>query len=179
MILCLGDSITHGRYVPKEDCWVSLIGGFDAGINGDTTRTALVRFPRDVQDVRPEVLIIQFGLNDCTCWETDWGLPRVSEESFRANLKEMIVRARCFDVQKIILTNNHVTLLDDLLEDYEEANARYSRIIESVAQEMAVCFCDTRNCFLAKPGLEFLDPDGVHLNKEGHKLYAKAIGDCL
>ena len=50
-----------------------------------------------MQELEPDVMTLQFGLNDCNCWETDRGLPRVSEEAFRANLIEMIERARLFE----------------------------------------------------------------------------------
>ena len=74
-------------------------------------------------------MTLQFGLNDCNCWETDRGLPRVSEEAFRANLIEMIERARLFGARSIVLSTNHRTLRHDTLpngECYEDANARYS-----------------------------------------------------
>ena len=65
-------------------------------VSGDTTRQGLERFPTEVQSERPDVITIQFGLNDCNRWQTDGGLPRVSELAFEANLLEMVGRARRF-----------------------------------------------------------------------------------
>jgi hypothetical protein len=58
--------------------------------------SGLERFPNDLQQHRPDIVTIQFGLNECNCWVSDGGLPRVSEAAYRANLIEMIERARRF-----------------------------------------------------------------------------------
>src|ERR1700726_3106133 len=111
----MGDSITFGQYIDPALRWTSLverrlhevlppdleIRAFNRGISGETTRMGLERFPPDIQDLEPAVLTIQFGLNDCNCWQSDRGLPRVSEGAFKANLIEMIERARAFGADDI------------------------------------------------------------------------------
>ena len=77
----------------------------------------------------------------------DHGVPRVSPEAFRANLIEMIERARRFQCKEIILSTNHTTLRHRKLlsgEPYEAANAHYSEILRSVAKTTGVVLCDIR-----------------------------------
>ena len=195
-VVYMGDSITFGQYLDPSVRWTALIDqrlgerfpgvelrSFNRGISGETTRMGLERFPRDVQELRPDVMTLQFGLNDCNCWETDEGLPRVSEAAFRANLIEMIERARRFGARAIVLSTNHRTLRRDVLpsgEVYEDGNERYSEIIREVAAETGVDLCDIRAVFepfddeqLAATLLP--EPDLLHLSEEGNAIYAAAI----
>src|SRR4029077_4144081 len=124
-VVFMGDSITEGQYVSPPDRWVDIVANelvksyldsqlsivfVTRGVSGETTRQWLERFPADVQAHTPDLVTIQFGLNDCNCWATDFGLPRVSEAAYRANLIEMIDRSRRFGAEKIILSNNHTAL---------------------------------------------------------------------
>lgn len=186
-IVYLGDSITCGQYVWRELCWTSivterlikssgaLIHNVNSGINGETTRLGLERFS-EVQRSCTDILTIQYGMNDCNCWETDCGVPRVSPEAFEANIIEMVHRAWNFKINKIILINNPKTLKFNILPNhkvYETCNAEYSSIIESVARKIGTMFCDIRNSLLINR--ETIYPDGIHLNENGHKLYADII----
>lgn len=196
-VVHMGDSITFGQYLDPSVRWTTLIEdrlhdafgddveirAFNRGISGETTRMGLERFPRDVQDLRPDVMTLQFGLNDCNCWATDEGLPRVSEAAYRANLVEMIERARRFGARAIVLATNHRTLRRDTLpsgEVYEDANERYSEIVRGVADETGVDLCDIRAAFdpfedeqLAAMLLPA--PDLLHLSEDGNAVYADAI----
>ena len=196
-VVHMGDSITFGQYLDPSLRWTTLIEdhlndsfgddveirAFNRGISGETTRMGLERFPRDVQDLRPEVMTLQFGLNDCNCWMSDDGLPRVSEAAFRANLVEMIERARRFGARAIVLATNHRTLRRDVLpsgEVYEDANERYSEIVREAAEVAGVDLCDIRAAFdpfddekLAAMLLPA--PDLLHLSEEGNAAYAEAI----
>ncbi len=128
-------------------------------------------------------MTLQFGLNDCNCWQTDGGLPRVSERAFVANLSEMVARARRAGVREITLQTNHCTLRREPLpsgEIYEEANARYSELVREVAAETGCTLCDIREAFepLDDETLEALllpPPDVLHLSEEGNGIYADVI----
>lgn len=197
-VVYMGDSITFGQYVEPALRWSSIVDrrlrpvlaerglaleSHNRGISGETTRMGLERFPADVQEARPDVMTLQFGLNDCNCWQSDEGLPRVSERAFTANLVEMIERARRFGATSIILSTNHRTLRRSTLpsgEVYEDANARYSELARTVAAETGVALCDIRAAFepysddeLERLLLPF--PDQLHLSAEGNAVYAEAI----
>jgi lysophospholipase L1-like esterase len=195
-VVHMGDSITEGQYIDPSVRWTSLIArrvaerfgedrfvSLNRGISGETTRMGLERYPRDVQQAEPDLLTIQFGLNDCNCWETDRGVPRVSEAAFVANLLEMINRGRVFGASHIILATNHCTLRRTVLpsgEVFEEANARYSELARQAAAEAGVVLCDIRRAFepFSDEELDTLllpYPDHLHLSPAGNEVYAEAI----
>lgn len=199
----MGDSITEGQYVDPSLVWTHLVetkirASFDhsssvgliflrRGISGETTRQGLERFPRDVQQARPTVMTLQFGLNDCNCWDTDEGHPRVSEAAYRANLIEMIDRARLFGAREIVLSTNHPTLRRRKLPNgrtLEEQRVRYNRIVREVAAITAVTLCDIDAGFSgfddrALQRLLLPEPDVLHLSPEGHEVYADLILPAL
>lgn len=192
----MGDSITEGQYIDPSIRWSSLVSrrlaerfgedrfmSINRGISGETTRMGLERYPGDVQQSTPDVMTLQFGLNDCNCWDTDHGLPRVSEAAFVANLAEMVDRARVFGAREIIMATNHRTLRRQPLpsgEVFEDANARYSELLREVAKDKGLPLCDIRAAFEPYSDEE-LDrlllpyPDHLHLSVEGNAVYADVI----
>jgi lysophospholipase L1-like esterase len=129
-------------------------------------------------------MTLQFGLNDCNSWVTDRGMPRVTLPAYRANMVEMIQRARLFGAKEIVLSTNHPTLRRKVLlsgESLEDARKRYNDTVREVAHETGVTLCDMEKAF---DGLsdERLDqelipyPDHLHLSAQGHVRYAQAIG---
>jgi lysophospholipase L1-like esterase len=197
-IVFMGDSITEGQYVPPPKRWVDIVSNnllwryrdnslnlllLGKGISGETTRQGLERFPRDVQAHSPEIMTLQFGLNDCNCWATDLGLPRVSEAAYRANLIEMIERARRFGAQEIILSNNHTTLRHKPLlngKSLEDQRRTYNEIVKEVSQLTRVTFCDIESALLPISDSALAEyllpyPDQLHLSEVGHRRYAAFI----
>lgn len=199
-IVFMGDSITEGQYVHHSQRWTERVTReirafasdlidtdqlhfFNRGISGETTRQGLERFPRDVQVLQPNVMTLQFGLNDCNCWDTDRGLPRVSEAAYRANLLEMIARARVFGAAHIILSTNHPTLRHRKLicgQTLEERRVQYNEIVREVAKEANVILCDIEKAFanVDRDQLSTMllpEPDVLHLSQQGHEKYASAI----
>ena len=196
----MGDSITEGQYVDHQHRWSELVSRkireifsprlepdalhfFNRGISNETTRQGLERFPRDVQVLKPSIITIQFGLNDCNCWETDNGLPRVSEKAYEANLTEMVQRAKTFGAEKIILSTNHPTLRHKILasgKTLEEGRKIYNQIIREVASSEQVTLCDMELAFkdVESGNLSQMllpEPDLLHLSIDGHKKYAAVI----
>jgi lysophospholipase L1-like esterase len=197
-VVFMGDSITEGQYVSPPHRWVDIVSGelvksyldsplslvfVTRGVSGETTRQGLERFPADVQSHTPDLVTIQFGLNDCNCWATDFGLPRVSEAAYRANLIEMIDRSRRFGAEKIILSNNHTTLRHKSLlngRTLEDQRKTYNLIVADVARDTGVQFCDIDGEFIGLSRRELEGellpyPDWLHLSQSGHLRYASKI----
>lgn len=197
-VVFMGDSITEGQFISPPHRWVDIVSSelvksyldsslnivfVTKGISGETTRQGLERFPADVQSHSPDLVTIQFGLNDCNCWATDFGLPRVSEAAYRANLIEMIERCRRFGAEKIILSNNHPTLRQKPLlngRTLEDQRKIYNLIVADVARETGAQFCDIESEYvdLSRRELEgelLPYPDWLHLSHSGHQRYAKKI----
>ena len=153
------------------------------GVSGETTRQGLERFPADVQQHRPDVMTLQFGLNDCNCWVTDGGLPRVSEAAYRANLIEMVTRAQHFGARRIILSTNHPTLRRKILlsgESLEDRRRRYNEHVREVAALTGVELCDIEAAFAGYDDASLSElllpyPDLLHLSAAGHRCYANHI----
>lgn len=171
MIVCIGDSITAGQHV--NTAWPQLLNHGEvvraAGVPGDTTRLGLERFPRDVQEHEPEVVVIQFGHNDANRWQTDRGLPRVSPEAFAANLTEMIARSRAFGAAPYLCTltpsrRSAAHAFDSLA---------YDGLVREVARRTGVPLIDVAAAFDGRAGL--LLADGLHLSPEGHRVYAETV----
>lgn len=197
-LVYMGDSITEGQYVDPALRWTDIISDrlqrsyletsvnlmlLNRGVSGETTRQGLERFAKDVQSNLPDVMTLQFGLNDCNCWVSDRGMPRVSAAAYRANLIEMIERARRFGAREIILSTNHPTLREKVLlsgESLEESRLRYNAIVREVAAETAVTLCDIEELFRDYRDSQLADvllpyPDQLHLSAKGHTIYAAAI----
>ena len=174
----MGDSITFGQHLAfGAQAWPARIGAIGRGVCGETTRQALERWPRDVQENPADITVIQYGHNDCNRWDTDRGLPRVSLEAFSANLVEMVHRCRMFGTRPMLCTATPTSRRDD----YDEDVAEYSAEVERVADRMDVPLIDVRTAFYShRRGLgELLMSDGVHLSPPGHQLYADTVQAAL
>jgi len=200
-IAFFGDSICVGQYVSIHNGWVTKTSArlsdfasnhncravvTNASGNGRTTRQALEVMPYEVQSQRPDILIVQFGMNDCNYWHSDEGVPRVSPEAFAANLDEIIARALNFSVKKVILNTNHPTGHDRETMpftnmSYQQSSEQYNQIIREVAarQDSSVILADIEKAFVtcAKGtraqllNLLLPEPDLLHPSESGHALY--------
>ena len=200
-----GDSICFGQLVNAYKTWASNLavdlGKVDeygvpfvvqnAGVNGDTTRQALQRMHYDVTSHGPDFMMIQFGMNDCNYWADDQNLPRVSPNSFVANLEEIVERAIAFGVRHCFLNTNHPSLKGSFSHysgiTYDDSNARYNQLIRDAHERMTatgkpVTLIDMEKIWLdqlAQPVATKLEnlllEDGIHLSEEGHALYTNHL----
>jgi len=197
-VMFFGDSICTGQHVAIHEGWVTRTSAklaelgklhdaeimvTNASVNGRTTRQALECIPYEVQSHCPDLVIIQFGMNDCNYWASDKGLPRVSCQSFAANLREIIDRVGNFGARRIFLHTNHPTTLDAEVfphadVTYQKSNESYNQAIRELAQDAKVTFNDVERYFWDQLGEEMeklqemlLPSDQLHLSKKGHDLY--------
>jgi lysophospholipase L1-like esterase len=171
----MGDSITAGQYLAKgEKAFPALLEGCDVaprGVNGDTTRLMLERFPADVQELEPDVVVIQAGHNDCNHWHSDRGLPRVSLDAYKANLKEMAERCRAFGAEPLFVTMTPTRRgFQNLIRAYN-----YGMRVVATANEVRVV--EIRQAFDNLNS--YLLADGLHLSAEGHRVYARCVQEAL
>jgi acyl-CoA thioesterase I len=177
VIVCIGDSITAGQHLdPKDSPWPKLLLLRDYevvsfGVPGDTTRLGLERFPRDVQALVPDIVIIQFGHNDCNRWQTDRGLPRVSPKAFSSNLEEMVDRCHMFGARPFLCSLTPSRRSEEHARDVE----RYDRLVRYVVTSTGTSLIDVRSTFSDACLME----DGLHLTAAGHRAYATAVEAAL
>lgn len=182
-IVCMGDSLTFGEGIESPHKWTDIVAAslprhevIARGVCGDTTRLALERFPKDVQELRPDVVVLQFGLNDANRWETDGGdLPRVSPEGFRANLIEMTRRARAFGAKRTGI----VDMTPSTKPSTQPHWWRFRACIRSACEQSGAQLI--RHTIPTVPIAEgrYLQADGVHLSEEGNQAIANAVLDFL
>ena len=201
-----GDSICFGQLVSHHLTWSSslsrrlneLAKGYssvliqNASINGNTTRLALERMSYDVTSHDPDLLLVQFGMNDCNYWQTDFVVPRVSERAFGANLIEIAECAFLANVKQIFLCTNHPSLKGTFphfpTQSHAASNKRYNEIIRSTAKSLQaekrpVVLIDNEfhwyQLIESDPTIildTLLLPDGIHLSEAGHRVYDEYAG---
>ena len=195
--ICVGQGISiHAGWVTRiawaldklaRQCSVDLVVT-NASSNGSTTRQALERMPYEVQAHGVDILIIQFGLNDCNYWVSDSGLPRVSPNCFVANLHEILARGRRFGARHIFLNNNHPTTRDcEVMSNtsltFERSNRQYNQLVRDVAaayseivtlNDIERSFHDVTNGDRGSLA-DLLLCDGLHLSRHGHDVYYETV----
>jgi lysophospholipase L1-like esterase len=124
LVCALGDSVTHGATRIEEFDFTTVyhhrlkqlleqyfpntvFNIINAGINGDSSSGGLQRLEQDVLHYTPDLVLIEFGLNDC-----HRGLEGI--DAFKANLQGMIDQIRAKTAADIILlTPNFMATSDN------------------------------------------------------------------
>lgn len=180
-VVCLGDSLTYGYGVPRKDCWVSLTAArtghtlVNRGVNGDTTGGMLARFGRDVLEERPQRVLLMGGANDIIFGGSD--------APARLNLTAMANQAVANRIRPMIGLPTPV-YAEGIPEPWLSVTDYQSLLpIFAAYRDWLVRFAGTfgfKTVDFAVPGL--LPPeghthylDGLHPDKEGHRLMAEAV----
>ena len=175
-IVALGDSITAGYAVRRgfpsfwkeklveryPEAGVEMI---NSGISGDTTMDGLARLDWAVLSYEPDLVTINFGINDCVM-----GL---CLEELEMNFVEMVRRIRAGPGSEILLLSSQpleTPPYDRLVLDYYQA-------IERVAKEMEVGFVDVHGAWMRRvqqgtPLSSLILPGLDHPNEAGYKIIA-------
>lgn len=185
-----GDSIAFGHMVSIHQIWTTLVSRtFESSYicnnpskNGNTTKDALGRMAHDLETHSPDVVVMQFGLNDANFWQTDQGMPRISAQLYKANLIELVARLRdVVKVKKIVLATNHLPIkqISHIPENkYRDTVQLYNELVRAVANEESVRLVDHEKAWSSVDTTSFLLADGVHLSREGHHFYFETILDA-
>lgn len=202
-VIFFGDSICFGQGVSIHSGWVTRISAqleqlglrenreilvVNSSVNGNTTRQALERMPYDVQSHGVDLLLVQFGMNDCNHWQTDKGVPRVSRLAFEANLIEIVERGIVHGAKAIVLNTNHPTsrsveYLTGIQRTYEDNNRLYNEVIRKIGTTFGppVQLIDIEAAFEQRirneniPLSHLLLPDALHLSVKGHDIYFQEV----
>jgi lysophospholipase L1-like esterase len=171
----------------------------NAGIGDTTTRQAVARLDRDVRRHHPDLVVVQFGINDS--WiDVDEGKtkPRLTRAEFRRNLTTIARRLKQDGARVILMTPNpmrwrdpfyikafaeHPGLLDvqavrgiDLLLD------QYATDVRSVAKIESLPLVDVFDAFERYGNVPdqsiddiLLAGDGIHPNLAGQRLVCRLL----
>lgn len=185
-IACFGDSITGVYYhTGSQRAWCDMLGialrgaypkakveMINAGIGGHTTVDALGRIDQDVIAIKPDLVVVMFGMNDVT---------RVDPEAFQANLDEIAERCLAAGAAVVLCTPNSV------YENPSRTNARLKDLAHRVKRVAIARNLPVVDCFKAWQDIRRQDEtewmlmmsDTIHPNMNGHKRFAELIASTI
>ncbi len=216
-IVVYGDSISRGIIFDDEkrkhslllESFTNLVREhlkgvvYNAAKFGSTIVEGLQRFQSDVLKRKPDIVLIEFGGNDCDYqWdaiaENPSGIfhPNTECVTFYELLTEMVNNLRALDIVPVLVTlppldaekflnwvgRNSVQAKNNILQYIGNVSMiyswheRYNAAILRVAEETATRLIDIRSAFLQKDDYtKLICDDGIHPNKAGHQVIAEKI----
>lgn len=169
------------------------------GVGGNSTAMAAKRLQDDVLDLKPDLVVIQFGINDASVdvWKTPPETSsRVSLGDYEKNLRDFVDEIRNGGGEVILMTPNQVRWTPKLREmygkpPYDPEDPRgftkilegYAQAVRDVSRDLKVPIVDVY-AFYDTPERSQSDcadllPDGMHPSEEGHAWVAAELGQLL
>lgn len=187
-IVFFGDSITQsGRDGGWTDELQNQIGAthhfVNAGIGGDTTAMALDRFARDVAPHNAQIVVIEFGINDCYV-AVERTIARVSADEYGRNLREIVRLVQSRNAVPVLVIN-HLPQTGGTEHSQgngaplEENLRPYNQIARDIAFQNVLSVVDFPILLSPDEAREMLNDDKVHLSAAGQKIYAHRVLDML
>lgn len=174
-ILFLGDSLTEGLGVSKNEAYPSLVKNLvkkelnkdikviNGGVSGSTTNDALSRLKWYLKR-KPDIVFVALGAND--------GLRGLNLTQSQKNLEEIITHAKKADA-KVLLAGMLIP------PNYGPAYSKeFEEMFIKIKEKYKLRFMP----FLLKDvaGVQNLNQaDGIHPNAKGHKIMAKEVFSFL
>ena len=173
-VLFLGDSLTEGYQLDKEDAYPSLIEKnlkgkhpdlkvINGGVSGATTASGLKRLNWYVK-AKPDVIVLALGSND--------GLRGMNLKESEKNLSLVIEKAQAEKIKVLLVGMKMPT-------NYGEPyRTNFEKLFPTLAKKYHLPLIP----FLLKgiggnPKLNLAD--GIHPNTEGHKIMATTVQNVL
>lgn len=192
-IVFQGDSITDcGRdyqddsylgqgYVQKVKEHLDIFYGADKkqvinrGISGNRAIDLCKRWEKDCIELKPDVLSILVGVNDC--WRRYDSGDVTTVEAFERHYRELLDRTKqALPHTRIILLEPFLLPVNEEMEGWYEDLDPKKRVIKKLAREYKTNFIPLDGLFVsacAKESVAYWAKDGVHPTDEGHDLIAK------
>jgi lysophospholipase L1-like esterase len=188
-IVCLGDSLTYGYGVRRSAVWPRLaaklsgVSILNRGVNGITTAGMLGSFQRDVIAEGAEAVLLMGGANDILfdldAAGAETNLGRMAQKALDAGIHTFIgiPTAFCPPIREDWLS----------MADFTSALPVYTAYIQRLYAFVrergctGVDFHAALSAYAEKHGvpLRSLFIDGIHLNEQGHKIFAGCLAQAL
>lgn len=178
---------------------------FGLTTNKALKRNMHTKFCKMNENKNCDIMLIALGGNDCDHeWKeiasSPYGIhqPKTMPNRYKDNLNKIISELRLLGVMPILTTLTPIIAtkyLDWVTRDCNKQNVliwlknvehiymwqeMYSNIAREVAFANNVTLIDTRKAFLMQNNLyDFMCNDGIHLNKNGHKLLTETFIDFI
>jgi acyl-CoA thioesterase-1 len=178
-IVAFGDSITAGYCVRRgfPSFWEQMLAEkypeasvemINSGISGDTSMDGLARLDWAVLAYEPDLVTINFGINDCAL-----GLDL---EEFEMNFVEMVRRIRAGPNSEILLLSSQPLETPP----YDRRVLDYYQAIERLAKQMDVGYVDVYGAWMRRvragtPLGSLILPGLDHPNEAGYKIIAEEL----
>ena len=181
--VAFGDSITDGYGVSRG--FVSLLtlkisaanpglnlATINTGMSGDTSRGGLNRMGRDVLNHLPDLVTINFGVNDA--------FSGISPEQFAGNLRDMVSRIQDAGCDRILLLS-----CESIPEDWAEQQVLpYWDAMKALTEESGCVYADVHGKWVkelqgGRSESDLIISGDLHPNEEGHKLIAEAVFEAM
>jgi len=182
-VVAFGDSIT------AWPGWVAMLEGqigtnvINSGVGGDTTNHALARIEKDVISKNPDLVIVNFGMND-QAYDTSAKKNLTPIDKYEANYRKIIemIKETGSDIILVavhdVCTSKYgggVPKYDSVDENGNTYVDVYNKVVKKLADEYKLGFLDINT--LAQDKLETMISDGIHLSEAGQSMYCEWISD--
>ncbi len=187
-IVCFGDSLTQGTlwwvnngYDVYPDILADNLSAstvINAGVRGDSTYNAILRYEKDVIAKDPDIVLMCFGMND-QAWEVQYNRPIQTLEKYTSQLTTMINAIKASGADVVLVTPNPVyeaAYSPTAYNNYEYGlMPQYCDAMRKLAYELDCGLVDM-NFEITKRGVSsYISSDGIHQSTAGHSLYAECI----
>ena len=188
-IVCLGDSTTYGYMVGRNKVWTKILNDkfskeynkdikfINKGINGDMISGMLVRFDTDCVRENADTVIFMGGVNDIFTFKPlekiENNFINIINKSLENNIDIIVFTPIAFIKEAFTFfeSNN--------IEEFENILKEYVNFINDYTSKNNIKSIDVYNLFTDKILKEnnYYDIffDGVHLNENGHSVFASKI----
>jgi lysophospholipase L1-like esterase len=209
-IVAFGDSTTAPRktvkqvyadrlaeLLPRQGVAVEVI---NAGVPGNTTEHARRRFDCDVLAKAPDLVILQFGINDSAVdvWRNPPAVdPRVSKDRYAKNLLHFVRTLKARQVRVVLMTANPLRWVANTKrlygkppydpgdqDGFEATLPPYRQATRKIAEEEGVPLVDVFDAFVRYGkqkgrSVDDLLLDGMHPNDRGHRIVAELLTEQI
>lgn len=186
-IVCFGDSITEAG-VGGWTCWLQQQLGAEhqvvnSGVGANTTMHAMDRFATDVLAHEPDIVLIEFGINDAYVY-VHQTISRHSVSEYERNMREILRMTRQAGARPVLVIN-HFPLTNGL--QHEQGNGipiernmdAYNQVLRDLAAELAVDTIDFPVALSEEDVAGMLDEDLLHISEFGQEKYGRVVLDGL
>lgn len=187
-ILCLGDSLTFGTGVRRNESWLSLVqkdynwNMINRGIPGDTTGGILTRLTSEIERAQPNAIAVTGGANDIFASGDD--------HPARANITAIVNQTLARGITPIVCSPPpiHPAACPANIAQFINPDTAQIRLRDYAAwiQQFCTAFSLVHVDFWSplesarnQPDKKNLYPDGIHPGPIGHKIMAETFGKTV
>lgn len=176
-VVFLGDSITEGWRLPDYFPGKPYV---NRGVDGETTIQMLIRFRRDVIDLRPAVVVILGGVNDISKTRA-----AVSVEEIVGNYSSMAELARPHNIRVVFSSvmpiSNYTQNPEPFLQRSPTKILELNRWLKEYTSKTGDGYIDYFSAMVDEKGMlkRGLSEDGLHPNDAGYRTMASLAADAI